>query len=400
MSSTVITNPAVRPVIIALQGVIYLATYAARGFYIPFIGLYLLSIGFSPVEIGLLTGISALARLIVVPAYSAMVDRRGVHRKLLATQIAATGIFSLGLVLWIQKPWISIVYIARDAVDTPGAALMSQLTITGHRERGASMFGKLRALGSLGWGLSTIVSGALIATGGYALLMILSGVLNLAILPFTFAFPERTASTNSRLDKPPKRLPVFWLIMASNFMFYVGMNAMGLFMFIYFKDYLGADDSMVGLLAALLGIFEIPWMIWIRHLYNRMSTRTALMIGIAGQAVFTVCVALLLDTTLLFPLVAARGVFYALQNISQTVIVNEISHPANVATNQAITWVTMPALASILFNPLAGWLYEQGQGRLLFALAALVMLFGSLLLVYGRDMIANARDQRLPLHVN
>lgn len=400
MSSAVVSQPAVRPVVTAWQGVIYLATYAARGFYIPFIGLYLLSIGFSPVEIGLVTGVSALVRLIVVPAYSAMVDRRGAHRKLLISQIMATGVFSLGLVLWLDKLWISSMYIARDTVDTPGAALMAQLTITGYREQGASMYGKMRALGSLGWALATIISGTLIATGGYALLMILSGILNFLVLPFTRSFPTRTASTNSRLDKPPKRLPVFWLIMASNFMFYVGMNSMGLFMFIYFKDYLGADDGMVGLLAALLGLFEIPWMIWIRHLYSRMSTRTALMIGIAGQAVFTVCVALLFDTTLLFPLAAARGVFYALQNISQTVIVNEISHPANVATNQAITWVTMPALASILFNPLAGWLYEAGQGRLLFALAALVMLIGSLLLVYGRDMIAAARDQRLPLHVN
>src|SRR5690606_19546381 len=150
------------------------------------------------------------------------------------------------------------------------------------------------------------------------------------VLPLVRAFPERTASTNSRLDKPPKRLPAFWVIMSSNFMFYVGMNAMGMFMYLYFKDYLGADDGTVGLLAALLGLFEIPWMIWIRHIYSRISTRTALLIGIAGQAVFTVGLALLFDTTLLYPLVAARGIFYALQNISQTVIVNEISHPANV----------------------------------------------------------------------
>ena len=400
MSSAVVTHPAARPYATVWQGVIYIATYAARGFYMPFIGLYLVSIGVSPFEIGLLISASALVRLIVVPAYSAFVDRRGAHRKLLSAQIAATGVLSLGLVLWLDKFWVSSMYIARDTVDTPGAALMAQLTITGHRERGASMYGKLRALGSLGWGLSTIISGTLIATGGYALLIILSGITNLVVLPFVRAFPERTASTNSRLDKPPKRMPAFWIIMSSNFMFYVGMNAMGMFMYLYFKDYLGADDSTVGLLAALLGLFEIPWMIWIRHIYNRISTRTALVIGIAGQAVFTVGLALLLDTTLLFPLVAARGIFYALQNISQTVIVNEISHPANVATNQAITWVTMPSLALILTGPVAGWLYEEGQGRLLFALAALVMLFGSLLLVYGRDMIARARDQRLPLHVN
>lgn len=391
----------------ARQVIVYLATYAARGLYGPFVSLYLISVGFSPVEIGVLAGLSAFVRLVIVPAYSTFVDRHGAHRKLLMSQIGLTSAATFGITLWANKLWLGTMFIGRDLADPPSAALLAQLTITSHGARGVTMYGKLRAMGSLGWGISTLLAGSLItlsstifANSRYALLLLISAVINAVVVPLVRAFPERTAATNSRIDKPPKRHPAFWLLMASNFLLYCGMNALGVFSYIYFRDGLGADDAMIGVLAAALGLFEIPWMIWINRIYGRMSTRMALLVGNAGLAMFTLSLALLTDTTLLFPLIAARGLFYALQNISQTVIVTEISHPANVATNQAINWVTMPALAAILTGPLAGWLYEGAGPRLVWALSAFVMLLGGILLVVGRRMIEQAREQRLPLHVN
>ena len=382
------------------QVVIYLVTYAGRGFYAPFVSIYLLSIGFTPVEIGFLTGVSALVRLAIVPVYSAWVDRRGIHRKLLTAQLLVTGGATLGMVFFTQKLWTGAMFMGRDSADIPGAALMGQLSITGAKERGSSMYGKLRAMGSLGWAGASFMSGTLIALGGYTLLIVLSGIAYLSVIPFLNTFPERTAAQNSRVDVPPKRLPAFWIIMASNLLFYVGMNAMSLFMFVYFKEYLGTDDSMVGVFAACLGLFEVPWMLGMNRIYRRVSTRNALMIGLAGQALFTLSLAFLTGTTLLFPLIAMRGFFYAIQNISLTLIVTEISHPANVATNQAITWVTMPALASILTGPLAGWMYENVGPRPLFILASLVIVVGALILVVWRRTIDTARHERLPLHVN
>ena len=130
------------------QVVIYLVTYAGRGFYAPFVSIYLLSIGFTPVEIGFLTGVSALVRLAIVPVYSAWVDRRGIHRKLLTAQLLVTGGATLGMVFFTQKLWTGAMFMGRDSADIPGAALMGQLSITGAKERGSSMYGKLRAMGS------------------------------------------------------------------------------------------------------------------------------------------------------------------------------------------------------------------------------------------------------------
>lgn len=378
----------------------YLVTYAGRGLYAPFISLYLLSIGYSAVEIGLLTAISAFARLIIVPAYSAWIDRRGAHRKLLSVQLFLTGASTLSMAAWANTLWAGGMFLTRDMVDIPGATLQGQLSITKFREHGSRVYSKLRAMGSLGWALSSFISGWLISLGGYTLLIILSGLAYLLSVPMVQSFPERTAATNSRIDKPPKRMPAFWLIMASDLLYYVGTNAMSVFIFVYFKEYLGADDTGVGVYAAFLGLFEVPWMLVMGRVYKRLSTRTALMLGLLGQAMFMLVLALLVDQSLLLPLIAFRGFFYALQNISLTLIVTEISHPANVATNQALAWVTMPALAALVTGPIIGWMYEHTGPRLMYALAALVILVSALLLTIGRRMIDRARAARLPLHVN
>ncbi len=377
-----------------LQAFIYAVTYAARGFYAPFIALYLLSVGFTPTELGLLTGASALVRLVFTPWMNSLADARGAHRTLLGGMVGVTGASTLGVLGLLFKPWQAAMFLARDMTDVPSAALMAQLSITGYKERGQGMYGKLRAMGSLGWGIATVTAGWFIALGGYALLMVLSGVLNLLVLPLLKVFPARMVEKAERVEKPPRRHKAFWLLMAANLFFYMGMNAMIVFGWAYFKDYLGADDAMIGVIAALLGLSEIPWMMVMHRIYKRLPVRNALWLGIAGQAMFFLSLSLLTDSGVLLVLGALRGAFYAFQNISLTLMVNQISHPINVATNQAITWVTVPGLAAVVMGPISGWLYDHGMARPLFALSAGLALLGSLLLTIGRDWFRQAEERR------
>lgn len=378
---------------VAIQTAIYLLTYAARGFYAPFIALYLLSIGFTPTELGLLVGVSAAVRLVFTPWINAQADKRGAHRKLLGGMIGVTTGATLGVVGIPFKPWQALMYLARDTTDVPSAALMAQLSIIG---RGQGVYGKVRAMGSLGWGIATISAGWFISIGGYAILMLLSGLLNLIVLPLLKIFPERTVERAERVEKPPKRHKAFWLLMAANLCFYIGMNALIVFLWAYYKDYLGADDGMVGLIAALMGLSEIPWMLVMNRIYKRVPVRLALMLGIAGQAMFFLALAMLTDSGFLaIGLSIARGLFYSFQNISLTLMVNQISHPVNAATNQAIAWVTVPGIAAVLMGPISGWMYDHGQARLLFMFSAGIALMGSLLLVIGRDWFRQAEERRL-----
>jgi NADH:ubiquinone oxidoreductase subunit K len=55
---------------------------------------------------------------------------------------------------------------------------------------------------------------------------------------------------------------------------------------------------------------------------------------------------------------------------------NEISHPRNVATNQAIVQVTMPGIALLLTGSLYGYAYDQFGAGAFYALCALAAAVG------------------------
>jgi MFS family permease len=109
------------------------------------------------------------------------------------------------------------------------------------------------------------------------------------------------------------------------------------------------------------------------------------MLGMAGLwFAFT----LLDGTALLIPLMIIRGTFYTFHNVTMTLLVARISHPANVSTNQAIAQVTMPAIAALLTSSVAGWIFDNIGARILFQVSALIGVLAVVTLIAGRRTLA------------
>src|SRR5689334_13246621 len=118
-----------------IAGITFL-TFAGRGLTIPFINLYLVSIGFSGTQIGILITVSALIQLIIPPALHALADRTGQHRRLYYGFLIGNATASLGLVAGAVNPLLlNGSYFLRDSSDGPAASLLSQLTITWLEQR-------------------------------------------------------------------------------------------------------------------------------------------------------------------------------------------------------------------------------------------------------------------------
>src|SRR5258708_6412207 len=131
-----------------IAGITFL-TFAARGLTIPFINLYLVSIGFSGTQIGILITISAFIQLIIPPAVHALADRTGQHRRLYYGLLIGNALASFGLVAGAGNPlMLDGAYFLRDSSDGPGTSLLSQLTITWIEQRKKTIYGRLRAWGS------------------------------------------------------------------------------------------------------------------------------------------------------------------------------------------------------------------------------------------------------------
>ncbi len=364
-------------------------TFAARGLAMPFVNLYLVSLGFTGTQIGLLTSISALAQLSLAPLLHNLADRSGRQRRLYFGLLIANICACFGLVAFGSIPGLlGGMIVFRDLADGPGAAMLSQLTITWLAQRGRQIYGRLRAWGSLGWAVATMLSGTIFAIGGYPLLFTLSAIANLAALPFARVLPPRTSEprihTNSTESQRPRG---FYILLASMFLFSVGSTAFNAFSYIYFKQDLGASNQLIGVISSLAALSEIPAMLLMDRLLRRIDIRITLAIGLMGLGVLWFSVSLLTSTTLLIPLMLLRGTFYTLQIVSLTLLVSRISQPSSVATNQALAQVTVPGLAILLTGAVSGWLFDHTGARGLFQLATLMTVGSIVLLFVGKKQL-------------
>jgi MFS transporter, PPP family, 3-phenylpropionic acid transporter len=386
------------PPLQSLAAVTFL-NYAARGLTFPFISLFLVAVGFSGTEIGFILSASAALRLIFPPLVHTIADRTDAHRKLFYGLTVGNSVTTAALVAVTSNIGLGATVVLRDSLDMPSASLLSQLTITKLGQMGRNIYGRLRAWGSLGWAVTTLVSGAIFSVGGYALLFISAAVLNLLSLPFSRTLPEHTSESmqqdeqDERLPKATiRRKPGFYVLMASNMLFYIGFSAIAGFSNIYFQEELGASTALIGVLASVAALAEIPSMIFIDSLLKRLNIRMTLNIGMLGMAGIWFAFALLEGTSLLIPLMIIRGTFYTFHNVTMTLLVSRISHPSNVSTNQAIAQVTMPAIASLLTGSVAGWIFDNIGARTLFQVGALIGVLAVLILIAGRRTLKRTTE--------
>lgn len=384
-------NDTLRP----LSAVTFL-NYAARGFTFPFISLYLLSQGFSGTQIGIVLSVSAAFRLIISPLLNMLADYTGRHRQLFYGLVTGNSLATIGLVLTtFSQVALGAMVVVRDSLDMPSASLLSQLTITKLKQKKRDIYGQIRAWGSLGWASTTMISGFIFAVGDYALLFVMAAILNLFSLVFSRNLPQSTTEEDdipkTKNAEPPITLhrPLgFYVLMTSWFLFFIGMSAVGGFAYPYFQEELGTSNLMIGVLASVAALSEIPAMILIDRLIRRVNIRLTMIVGMLGMAAVWTAFTFLQSASLLIPLMIIRGTFYTFQNVANTLIVSRISHPVNAATNQAISQVTMPALAQLVSAPIAGWIYDLYGARILLQIVSVIAIFAVIILIAFRRTLA------------
>ena len=142
----------------ALRGLAaaYVVAFASGGIQLPLTALAMQKAGISASTIGWMWAARSLAGAIVPVFWGLLADRLGSARPLL---IGSLGI-GAALMLWLSTtpaPWVCVLIFGLYGVFTnPSGSLMDGMTLTAlghHKER----FGRWRAFGTLGFGVSTLL---------------------------------------------------------------------------------------------------------------------------------------------------------------------------------------------------------------------------------------------------
>lgn len=199
-------NPDTRQGAIALHG-FYFLYYGLQGVSIPFLPLWFASRGLDPAVIGLIVATSFLPKILSTPVVAHVADQTGRAHALIAAALAAS------LALFVCYPfsstpgWLLAITLLLNAVFPAVLPLMDRMAIASGRGQGSS-YTVMRACGSLGFAVVTVIGGYLIKTFDANWVMWLSILLIIACLACVRLLPRAARPTPDEAPAPAARLPM------------------------------------------------------------------------------------------------------------------------------------------------------------------------------------------------
>ncbi len=370
--------------LVALQ----LFSTAGLGMVYPYINLYLTEIGFSGALIGTLASIGAILTLALTPLLNAIADRLMLHRRLLMVYLGGFALASL-IFAATRNQWLVILAVLLFRITTgPSMTLGAQLTLTQLIRSGKTIFGQMRSFSALGFALSSAMAGTVFALGGYSLTFTVGALLSMITVQLSTIFPAKPKE-KAKSDSGPKqpRNRGIYVLAASQFFIAMCTHNAFAFLFIHLSQNLGVEIASIGLWAALLAVVEFPFYFLTDALLPRVRLRVTYIFGVVGIALSTLCLGLVPNLPLLLLLFIFRGLSWPAYQLSSYRLMNAISHPRNVATNQAIVQVTMPGIALLLTGSLYGYAYDQLGAGTFYGLCALAAVIGACIVMAGFRLI-------------
>ena len=366
---------------------------AGMGMVYPYINLYLTEVEFTGTMIGMLASAGAILTLILTPLLNQIADRLMLHRRLLMLYLGGFALSSLLFATSQNHLLVIIAVLLFRVTVSPSMTLGAQLTLSKLASIGKTIFGQLRSFTALGFALASALAGQVFALGGYSLTFFVGAVLALVSIQLSTTFsakPKEKAKAEPGPKQPRNR--GIYVLAASRFFVAMCTNNAFAFLFIHLSQNLDVQISDIGVWAAILALVEFPFYYMTDALLPRIRLRITYIFGILGVSLTTLGIGIVPDLPLLFMLLVCRGFSWPAYQLSSYRLINAVSHPRNVATNQAIVQVTMPGIALLLTGSLYGWAYDHLGAGAFFALCALAAAIGACIVMAGFRLF-DARQQ-------
>lgn len=362
--------------------VFYFAAFALLGAYLPYFSLYMKSLGFTGLQIGILAAAVPVGKVFFGPLWSYLSDRLGSRRGVALVSISvATAAFGLTFA-WATFPALCVVLYAYAALRA-GQLPQVEATTMDLSDQHGWQYGRIRVWGSVGFVATATLLGPVFDRVSIryvlhaVLLLLLFNVVATARIPATRPHPARQ---RARLA-PVLLRPVVVVFFASAFLMQASHGAYYAFFSIFMKD-AGYSPFTIGLLWSLGVVAEMLTLIGASWLLRRL--------GVSG--LITLCLALAFVRWLSYagsdwlPVLLGAQVLHAFTfgafHVAAVTGTHRLFPESLRASGQSIySGVTFGA-GSVVGFVVAGRLYEEWGGATLFQASAWVALAAALLSLF------------------
>ena len=381
---------------VARAAVVYLLAFTAVGAWVPYWTVFVQSLGVGLGTIGLLAGVSAAATIVAAPAWGAAADRFGdVRGPLLVASIwTATAAAALSLSTTPPLIAIEIAFLSLGSAGIVPLVDSRTLELLGvNRDR----FGRVRAVGSVAFIVSSVVVGMVVERQGPSSLflvfcptLVLVGIVAAVLLgrssgrrnPVNADVPSRVGLLRDG------RLAAFF---GTSVLVWTSSSAVIAFFSLRLIE-IGADAALVGTGWAVNAVVEVPLMLAFPLLVRRAGAERLLIIGAGAFAFRALGFAVSDGLPTLIAVSAMGGVGFALFFVGSVTYVARVAPPEARATAQGLFSGTAFATGTIIGTTLGGAIAGSVGLQALFAACTALSAFAAAAVWWA--VIGRGRDPR------
>ena len=364
----------------------YFWYFAAVGVFVPYWPPFLASIGFDPLQIGLLMGVFAGLRIFAPPLCAHMVDRSGRRLEWLrrAAEVSCLCALAMG---WIHGFWAIALALALFSAAWNSITSIYDAHVLDNLGDASADYGRLRLWGSVGFIAAVVLVGELVERAGLTLvpwaLAALILVTRLSLRAGRNSLPSgpgRDGLPGIQSALADRRV---WAFLLVAFLMLVSHGAYYNFFTIYLKQ-LGYSATTAGLLWAWAVIAEIAVFMLASRLLQRFSLRGLMVVALGATALRWAIMATLPEHPA--AMLAAQTLHLASFGIFHlcSVVIAGLLFPRSAGSSgQALHGSVGFGAGALVGSIGSGWLWQHASPEFTFwvsagvaAAAAIIALFG------------------------
>ena len=373
----------------------YSAYFLAFGIYMPYWPLWLDSIGLNPIEIGWILAGTFWIKVIVQPATTQFVDKKG-QTRLLTTLLMFLSSIGFCFIAGLDTFWpVLIIGVVTAACYQPVLPVMESVVLR-HTKNTSLDYGKIRLWGSVTFIMGTTGAGWLIAeTSPSNFIWILISAMTLVAISCAFA-PDQpvTKRGNTQRSKPWIIIITkpFILFIVSAGLIQISHSVLYGFGTLHWRN-LGHSETTIGLFWSIGVLAEIVLFALAGKFKDRIGPLTLLTAAALAGIFRWLLLAVLENEVALFVTQILHCFTFGAAHLGAMTFLSKTIPNEVFATGQGIYYTLVGGVFSGCMLPIAGVLFTSMAGNAFYFMAILSTLALGSLYLLSRSSYENLQKE-------
>lgn len=368
---------------------LYVLFYSGQSIYNTYLNLYLNSVGLSESQIGVTVSVSTVGILIAQIFWGMVSDRAKTKNRVLLFLYAVTAVVSLTFYLSRSFLFLIIAVTLFAVFFNPLVPLQDNFALE-YLEGKKWDYGQVRMGGTIGYCITVLSIGFLLNDGYKQIFWMVALGMTLCFL-ICLGLPKiegyRKPGHKSSYKELVKNKPLVGMILF-NMIFSIGLNFYYNFYTIYFtSDKIGGNSSMVGVMMFISAVSEIPMLILIHKITEKIGLRKTLLAAGIVTSLRWLFLFILTDPIPIIAVNLVHGIGYTSFSYCIITYIGKTVPKDMRATGQTMNVLIGNVISKVLFGFIGGFASESFGADIIMLFSGFLMIAGTLIFaVWSRNI--------------